>query len=92
MRDEMTGEVVEQKEFSFGYRVISGRTVVVNSLMSAAKDQIRQIIIENNINSVADIYTLLRRQLQRHSSGIYGSRTGCNSGLPEKAEGGFADN
>lgn len=40
MRDEMTGEVIEQKEFSFGYRVISGRTVVVNSLMSAAKDQI----------------------------------------------------
>ena len=28
--------------------------------MSVAKEQIRQIISENNINSVADIYTLLK--------------------------------
>ena len=27
--------------------------------MAVAKEQIRQIISENNINSVADIYTLL---------------------------------
>lgn len=58
----MTGEVIEQKEFSFGYRVISGRTVVVNSLMSAAKDQIRQIIIENNINSEFEPKLILKYQ------------------------------
>ena len=28
--------------------------------MAVAKEQIRQIISENNINSVADIYTLLK--------------------------------
>ncbi len=28
--------------------------------MSVAKEQIRQIIADNNLNSVADVYTLLR--------------------------------
>ena len=28
--------------------------------MAVAKEQIRQIISENNINSIADIYTLLK--------------------------------
>lgn len=28
--------------------------------MPAAKEQIRQIITENNINNVADVYTLLK--------------------------------
>lgn len=28
--------------------------------MAAAKDQIRQIITENNLNSVADVYSLLK--------------------------------
>ena len=28
--------------------------------MAVAKEQIRQIISENNINSVADVYTLLK--------------------------------
>lgn len=28
--------------------------------MTVTKDQIRQIIAENNLNSVADVYSLLR--------------------------------
>ena len=34
--------------------------------MAVAKEQIRQIISENNINSVADIYTLLKRLLPKN--------------------------
>ena len=33
--------------------------------MAVAKEQIRQIISENNINSVADIYTLLKSSVYK---------------------------
>ena len=49
--------------------------------MAVAKDQIRQIITENNITSVADVYSPSQRQLQRYIAGASGSRDGCNSGL-----------
>ena len=52
--------------------------------MAVAKDQIRQIITENNITSVADVYALLKGQLQRYPAGASGSRDGCNSGAMKK--------
>ena len=52
--------------------------------MALAKEQIRQIISENNINSVADIYTLLKDSFKGYPAGTDGGRTGCNSWLREK--------
>ena len=51
--------------------------------MAVAKEQIRQIISENNINSVVDIYTLLKDSF-KDPAGADGGRTGCNSWLREK--------
>ena len=42
--------------------------------MAVAKEQIRQIISENNISSVADVYALLKEKFQRYPAGAYGSR------------------
>lgn len=46
--------------------------------MPVAKEQIRQIISENNISNVADVYSLLKDSfkdiLQEHSSRTHGSR------------------
>ena len=56
--------------------------------MAVAKEQIRQIISENNINSVADIYTLLKDSFKDISpAGADGGRTGCNSWLRENHKG-----
>ena len=52
--------------------------------MAAAKEQIRQIISENNINSVADIYTLLKDSFRISCKELMDKRTGCNSWLREK--------
>ncbi len=41
--------------------------------MPATKQQIRQIIADNNLNSVADVYSLLRDSFKD----ILGGRTGC---------------
>ena len=49
--------------------------------MAVAKDQIRQIITENNITSVADVYSLLKDSFKDISAGAAGSRDGRNSGL-----------
>ena len=52
--------------------------------MAVAKEQIRQIISGNNINSVADIIHASERQFQGYPAGADGGRTGCNSWLREK--------
>ena len=54
--------------------------------MAVAKEQIRQIISENNINSVADIYTLLKDSFKDILQELMEAelRTGCNSWLREK--------
>ena len=49
--------------------------------MAVAKDQIRQIITENNITSVADVYALLKDSFKDILQELSGSRDGCNSGL-----------
>ena len=49
--------------------------------MAVAKDQIRQIITENNITSVADVYSLLKDSFKDILPGTTGSRDGRNSGL-----------
>ncbi len=45
--------------------------------MPAAKEQIRQIISENNLNSVADVYSLLRDSFKDilQDAGTHGGRT-----------------
>ena len=42
--------------------------------MPATKQQIRQIIADNNLNSVADIYRPAQGQLQGYPAGAYGGR------------------
>ena len=49
--------------------------------MPATKQQIRQIIADNNLNSVADIYRSAQGQLQGYPAGAYGGRTGCHPWL-----------
>ena len=49
--------------------------------MAVAKEQIRQIISESNISSVADVYTLLKDSFKRYPAGADGGRVGCNSRL-----------
>ena len=53
--------------------------------MAVAKEQIRQILSENNINSV--YIHASERQFQGYPAGADGGRTGCNSWLREKPEG-----
>ena len=52
--------------------------------MALAKEQIQQIISENNINSVTDIYTLLKDSFKDNPAEADGGRTGCNSWIREK--------
>ena len=55
--------------------------------MAVAKEQIRQIISKNNINSVADIYTLLKDSFKDILQELMEAEldaTGCNSWLREK--------
>ncbi len=40
--------------------------------MPATKQQIRQIIADNNLNSVADVYSLLRGSFKKSKSGSHG--------------------
>ena len=50
--------------------------------MAVAKEQIRQILSENNINNV--YIHASERQFQGYPAGADGGRTGCNSWLREK--------
>ena len=50
--------------------------------MAVAKEQIRQIISENNISSVADVYTLLKDSFKDISDPI--PEVGCGQS-PQKA-------
>ena len=54
--------------------------------MPAAKQQIRQIIAENDISSVADVYTLLKDSFKDYPAGTYGGRTGCHPGISKEPE------
>lgn len=54
--------------------------------MPATKQQIRQIIADNNLNSVADVYSLLRDSFKRYPSGAYGGGTGCIPWLRKNPE------
>ena len=45
--------------------------------MPATKEQIRQIIADNDLNSVADVYSLLKDSFKGYTAGTYGSGTGC---------------
>ena len=52
--------------------------------MAVAKEQIRQIISENNINSVADIYTLLKDSFKDILQELMEAELDANSWLREK--------
>ena len=55
--------------------------------MAIAKEQIRQIIADNNLNSVADVYTLLRDGFKDILQELMEAELDVFPGLREKPEG-----
>ena len=52
--------------------------------MPATKEHIRQIITDNNLNSVADVQ--IASQIQGYTAGAHGCRIGCFLGYERTAK------
>ena len=59
--------------------------------MSAAKEQIRQIISENNLNSVADVYSLLRDSFKDILQELMEAELDATLGYQKNCKGGSTD-
>ena len=55
--------------------------------MSVAKEQIRQIIVDNNLNSVADVYTLLRDSFKDILQELMEAELDASLGYPKNHKG-----
>ena len=58
--------------------------------MAAAKEQIRQIISENNISSVADVYSLLKESFKGILQGLMGAELDASLGYQKNQKGDLA--
>ncbi len=59
--------------------------------MPAAKEQIRQIISENNLNSVADVYSPLRDSFKDILQELMEAELDATPGYEKNCKGGSAD-
>ena len=57
--------------------------------MAVAKEQIRQIISENNISSVADVYSLLKESFKDILQELMEAELDASLGYEKKSEGRF---